>query len=309
MHSTASDGTDTPGRLPRLAKEAGLAAIALTDHDTTDGLVHAKRQAAKRGVRFLTGIELSADPNSVWPDGGELAGVDEVPGTLHILGYGVSWRAAALQAVCERARKARAERNPQIIERLAGLGVRIRLDEVEAEAGDGVIGRPHLAKVLVRKGYARSVHEAFRKYIGRGGAAYVRKDRLDAADAVAAIHAAGGLAVLAHPVQLGLPDPAAVEHYVKALKDHGLDGLETRHSDHTPDTVAQLDRLADRLNLIATGGSDYHGETKPVRLGEVRVDLDVFDRLEDAVNHRGAEAQRRKKEKSLEPQMNTDSHR
>lgn len=293
MHSTASDGTDAPGDLPRLVKDAGLSGFALTDHDTTAGLADAAKAAKRLRIAFVPGIELSADPGSVAPTAD-----DDAPrtGTLHLLGYHVRHDDAGLAALGERLRATRAKRNPEVVGKLKTLGVKIEYEEVLAAAGvpesawgddaaidaTGVIvGRPHIAQVLIAKGYVKSVHEAFAKYIGFGGAAHTRKDRLSAEEAIAAIHTAGGAAVLAHPVQLRLPEDL-LEHAVARLKDMGLDGIETRHSDHAPADTERYADYAKRFSLITTGGSDYHGSRKHVALGSVTATSEQAQRLAEA---------------------------
>ena len=151
-------------------------------------------------------------------------------------------------------------------------------DDAAIDATGVIVGRPHIAQVLISKGYVKSVHEAFAKYIGFGGAAHTRKDRLSATDAIDAIHAAGGAAVLAHPVQLRLAEEL-LEHAVARLKDMGLDGIETRHSDHAPADVERFAGYAERFKLVATGGSDYHGTRKHVALGSVTVSDEVTEAL------------------------------
>ena len=203
-----------------------------------------------------------------------------------------------LLAVSDRMRETRAQRNPEMIARLQSLGVDITYQEVQAAAGvpdsarddDAalsatgiVVGRPHIGQVLVEKGYARSVHEAFVKYIGYGGAAHVRRDPLGADEAIDAIHQAGGAAVLAHPIQLRLPDDL-LEHAVARLADLGLDGIETRHSEHTPAHTEQYNTYAQRFSLIATGGSDYHGARKHVKIGSVTITDTTVEQLLSKTN-------------------------
>ena len=194
-HSTASDGRLTPQQLPRKAVEVGLKTLALTDHDTTAGVVVAAAASEELGLELIAGVELSADPG---PAGG----------TLHILGHFVQPGSEALERLIEQVQRSRRQRNPQIIERLQSLGVSIDWQEVAEVSGEGVVGRPHVAAVLVRKGYAKTIQDAFVRYLGEGAAAYVPKERPDPEAAIAAIHAAGGLAVLAHPIQLRQPDEA-----------------------------------------------------------------------------------------------------
>jgi 3',5'-nucleoside bisphosphate phosphatase len=307
MHSTASDGTNLPEDLPGLARSAGLAAIALTDHDTTAGLEDCGRAAAALGIGFLTGVEISADPTELLTEWGRRArdsGVggdgDARPaprrkGTLHILGYGIDPACAALQETLVSLREARQQRNPRIVANLQELGVQIDMDEVTAlarEVGQGwVVGRPHIAQVLVRKGYAKSIQDAFHRYIGEGKPAYARKDFLPPAQAIQAIHAARGLAVLAHPVQLGCgDDDDRLVDLVKCLRDRGIDGLEVFHHDHAPADVRRFAHLADRLHLLASGGSDFHGDHKAIRLGSQQVPLEIFTRLREACDKRQPQA-------------------
>ncbi|MEM6853937.1 MAG: PHP domain-containing protein [Planctomycetota bacterium] len=293
LHSTASDGTDAPQDLPRLCQAAGLSAFALTDHDTTAGVAACADAARKLKIDFVPGIELSANP--------DLDGDGRPVGSLHLLGHFIDPDHPHLAEISERLRLARAERNPLIIEKLNQLGVRITYDEVLELAapapGNGalgrgafasisseqvIVGRPHIGQVLVNKGYVKSIHEAFAKYIGSNGAAYARRDLLSAAEAIEAIHAAGGRATLAHPVQLELANDAELEHTVARLVDLGLDGIETRHSDHTAGDVKRFGRLAERFKLLTTGGSDYHGSRKSIALGSQRVPWSVYDQLRSA---------------------------
>ena len=244
----------------------------MTDHDTTAGLAACADACKQLGVIFVPGIELSADPGSVRSDG-------ESRGTLHILGYGINDQNETLKKIEVQLREAREKRNPEMVDRLRELGVEITYDEVVALAGGNIVGRPHIAQVLVEKGYVRSMHEAFERYIGMRGAAYVRKDRLSAADAIAAIRNAGGIAVLAHPIQLGIDDPDDLEHVVAKLADSGLSGLETRHSDHDAAEVRAYTELAQSRNLLMLGGSDYHGSRKAVKMGDSGISQADFKTL------------------------------
>ncbi|MEM9347324.1 MAG: PHP domain-containing protein [Planctomycetota bacterium] len=288
-HSTASDGTDNPADLPRLAKQAGLNGFALTDHDTTAGHAAAASAAKKAGVIFIPGIELSvvADPfaeTSPLADGGPTD-----MGSIHLLGYHVRSDNEVLMIIETKLRLARETRNPQIIEKLADQGVRLDYQEVLklAQAGENdaisehAIGRPHIAQLMVQRGYVKSMHEAFAQYLGQGGAAYVPRELPTADKAIAAIHSAGGVAVLAHPVHLGLSN-ADLEHQVARLADLGLDGIETQHSDHEPNDIKQLTALAERFDLLTTGGSDYHGSRKAISLGSVVAPDNCLEQLEEA---------------------------
>lgn len=282
IHSTASDGTVDPAELAVLAKDAGLAAIALTDHDTTAGLVACERACAEAGIAFVPGIELSADPTRIRMS--RTAAQESVRrGTLHILGLFVRHDEPRLLKVQEKLLRARADRNPRMIAKLNELGVRIDYQEVIDEAGGQVVGRPHIAAVLLRKGYVKSIQDAFARYIGEGAAAYVGKDRLSPDEAIDAIHRAGGLAMLAHPVQLRCANLDELRLVVRSLRDAGLDGIETRHSDHRPIDVEQFEQLAAEMGLLTTGGSDFHGSRKNIALGSQRVPFEVYEQLKDAV--------------------------
>ncbi|WP_428387795.1 PHP domain-containing protein [Mucisphaera sp.] len=272
-HSTASDGLTPPSDLAHRAAEAGLEAFALTDHDTTAGVAEAAQAAEKAGLAFLPGIELSSDPFSI---------LDTPPtvrfGTLHILGYGIDPDHPGLNAVCDELKQARDERNPEIVDKLNTLGVRIDYQQVidhATETGSGVVGRPHIAAVLEKHGYVRSHHEAFKRYIGEGAPAYVRKDALSAERAIATLHEAGGLAVLAHPIQL-TRDRDLLGRAVLRLRELGIDGIEVIHPDQKSGTRQGLAHLARKLGLFMTGGSDYHGKEHGAKLGAMRVPLTYY---------------------------------
>ena len=269
MHSAASDGTDPPQALPQLAQQAGLRAFALTDHDTTAGLVVCATAAKKLCIDFLPGIELSANP--------QIDANESPRGTLHILGYGIRHDHAQLAKIQQWLLEAREHRNPSIVKKLNELGVTIKYAEVVEMAAGEIVGRPHIAQVLLKKGYVKSVHEAFSRYIGEGKAAYARKDRLSAKEAIDAIHQAGGVAILAHPIQLHRSNNHDLKHFVSKLWALGLDGIETRHSDHTPRDTEHFQQLATRFNLLATGGSDYHGSRKSVAMGSCQVPYAAYE--------------------------------
>ena len=255
-HSTASDGVCSPRQLAELAKRAGLAGFALTDHDTVAGVAEAADESRKLGVLFVGGIEISV----AYPR----------PGTMHILGYRIDPDSRALAELAAFQIESRDQRNPQVIARLRELGVEITMEEVAALAGSGVIGRPHIARVLVRKGYVSSVKQAFERYLGQGVRAYVDRERLAPRRALELIRAAGGIAVLAHPVQLRTENDAELQRVVKDLADLGLAGLEVMHPDHSAELVLKYSELAGRMKLLRTGGSDFHGiDRKEVGLGVV----------------------------------------
>lgn len=271
-HTTISDGTLTPTELVRRAKERGLRALAVTDHDIVDGVAEAMAVGQALGVRIIAGVEVSADSPY---------------GAMHVLGYFVDYQDAVFQKQLERFRQYRDERNPQIVEKLNRLGMEISYEEVLAKAGEGTVGRPHFAAVLVEKGYVRSVPEAFDKYLKTGAPAYVNKKRPSAAEAIGMIHQAGGLAVLAHPIRLRVKNGAGLNQLVAELTEHGLDGIEVYHSDHPPELVEQLLGLAEKFALVVFGGSDFHGQNKPgIELGEGRGHMRIPESLLEPIERR-----------------------
>jgi predicted metal-dependent phosphoesterase TrpH len=272
-HSTASDGTFSPTDVVQLALEAGVSALSLTDHDTIAGIAEASAAAAKRGLDFIPGIEISAD----FPQ----------PATMHILGYGVDPQSNVLANLTRRLIEGRDNRNPQIVKKLNELNIKITMEEVENEAGGKVIGRPHMAAILLRKGYVSTMKQAFDKYLAPGGLAYFDKERLTPRESLEMILQSGGVPVLAHPIQLRYTNDAELERIVKDLKDLGLVGLEVMHSDHGDPQVEKYTKLADRFGLIKTGGSDFHGTNKTrIKLGTAnsrRVPRAFFETLRERV--------------------------
>lgn len=251
-HTTASDGTLSPTELVRLARGAGLAAVAVTDHDTVDGLGEALEAGRALGLEVVPGIEISAEFQ---------------PGTMHMLGYFIHPDRPVFAEKLRVLQEARRDRNPIIAEKLNALGLAVTMDEVRAAAGGEQVGRPNFARVLLDKGYVSSMGEAFDRYLTKGGPAYVDKFRLSPADSVELIHQAGGLAVLAHPFTLGLGEQV-LETFVADLAACGLDGLEVYYPEHDPDQTRACLELAARHGLAVTGGSDFHGDNKPeVALG------------------------------------------
>ncbi|MCF8043940.1 MAG: PHP domain-containing protein [Desulfarculaceae bacterium] len=252
-HSTASDGTLPPAQVAQAAAEAALAAVALTDHDTTEGLAEFLAAARPGGPELVPGVELSVER----PGGG----------SMHLVGLWMDQDEPRFKQGLERVQAAREQRNPKIASRLQGLGVDITLEEVAAVAGGGQVGRPHFAQVLVDKGVVQNPGEAFGRFLKRGAPAYMEKERLSPGEAMALIRGAGGVTVLAHPGLLQL-HPAVLEQLVKELKDQGLMGIEAYYSEHNPALERRLLDMAARLGLAVSGGSDFHGHNKPgIRLG------------------------------------------
>ena len=268
-HSNASDGTFAPAEVVRLAKVGGLKALALTDHDTIDGLAEAVAAGETYGVEVIPGVEVSAR----YPGG-----------SMHILGLGIDYGNGHLSERLAVLQKARAERNPQIIAKLNGLGVKITLEQVEKISGRGQMGRPHIARALMESGYVRSIQEAFDIFLRNDGKAYVPKFRFPPPEAIAMIRDVQGVPVLAHPFTLNLGSAWALKNTLTELKAQGLAGIEAIYAEHSPEQEALYLRLARELGLLVTGGSDYHGDNKPeLTLGKMRCQERLTYRLVTAL--------------------------
>lgn len=251
LHSTASDGTLSPGALVRRAAEEGFTALALTDHDTVAGIAEAQAAAREAGIRLIPGVELSCGAQK----------------EIHILGYGIDPQNEPLLAFSRHRREEREARAQKMVDRLAQAGMPIPLSRVH-ELASGVVARPHVARALVEAGYASSVSDAFDRFLVPGKCGYVPREDVRVAQAVALIHGAGGIAVLAHPMQLKLGD-MAIDALVREWKGQGLDGLEVYHPSAQNNHAAMLLHLARREGLLVTGGSDFHGEAvRESRIGE-----------------------------------------
>jgi len=272
LHSTASDGTIRPSDIIVAADTENLAAIALCDHDTVGGLQEAEQEASKYpDLRFIRGVEISAVCTS------------KPRGTLHILGLGIDPDARGLSAILGRLRKAREQRNPKMLAKLAELGVDLTMEEVMQcvpgthEEETRVVSRVHIAEALVRRGLVSSIGEAFNKYIAPGAPAWVNKERIQASEAIAAIRESGGMAVLAHPAQLRCQNAAELERMVRTWISAGLNGIECYHPVHDARQTRLCLDLARKHNLAVTGGSDFHGRSSPsVKMGIPRVPVDVI---------------------------------
>jgi hypothetical protein len=263
-HTTLSDGRLSPEELMALAADRGLAALAITDHDTLEALPRAR--AVRSPVELVPGLEMSTSHE----------GQD-----LHMLGYFVDPEHAELRERLVQFRQDRIDRARRIVSRLRELGAPLDEERVWERAAQGVVGRPHVAGALIEAGHALDMDDAFRRFLALGAPAYVARPAFSPAEAIRLIHAAGGLSVLAHP------GSSVSESLVERLADAGLRGIEVWHPQHGFTTVRRLQGLARRLGLIETGGSDFHGSGRNVDLGEVWVPLGVLARLKEAAGVSG----------------------
>ncbi len=259
-HSSASDGSMTPAELVAYAKLKGLAAIALTDHDTVDGVKNALDEGERIGVEVIPGIEISV----------------EYKPEMHILGlFPDKDKYVKIKEELNAIKTGRELRNKKIINRLNELDVDITEEEVKKLAIGDIVGRPHIARVLVAKGYARSIDDAFDKYLSKEGLAYFKRFELQPKDGIRAIRRAGGIPVLAHPVYLKQTYDQ-LDKLIPELKEYGLIGIEAYYSEHSNEDTGKFLRLAIKHNLLATGGSDFHGSFKSgIELGRGRGNLNV----------------------------------
>jgi predicted metal-dependent phosphoesterase TrpH len=268
-HTSESDGTDAPAELLTAAAEAGIRCLSITDHDTFAGFDSIFDLASDHGVRLWCGVELSCLHESK---------------TVHLLGY-FGWQGPPqrFRDWVNRILDSRRERNLKLIDRLNALGCQIALAEVE-QYGRSVTGRPHFARVLVEKGYAKDRNDAFHRFIGEEGSAFVERHGPSLTDAIEEIKVCGGVSSLAHPVRLGMfRSPENELQLFASLREAGLDAIEVYHSDHAGYLVERYSEFAALLGLLETGGSDYHGANKPgIALGSVPVPASVLQGLEAA---------------------------
>lgn len=245
VHTTASDGTAAGREVVELAAQSGLAAVAVTDHDTVSGYAEAAKAGTELGVEVVPGIEIST----------------KYGGAVHILGYYIDPNSDKLRPVLDWVVNDRDERNRKMAELMAADGLPVSYDDMRRRFGD-VIGRPHFADILVELGMANSVQDAFDRYVEKGQRYYIPRTILPIESAVEIICAAGGVPVLAHPFQYKRDD-AGLREIIEYCMAHGLRGMECRYSDYDAEMVAYLERLADEYGLVKTGGSDFHGSNKP----------------------------------------------
>lgn len=286
-HSTFSDGSCTPAQLVEMAHAAGLTALALTDHDSTNG-IESFMAACARPVNGKTllgvpGVEISADIQK---------------GTMHVLGYFLDTTNGPLQEVLTQIRDGREIRNRKIVAQLQAMGMAITWDEVRSYAGEDVVGRPHFSRALIDKGYVKDNDEAFERYLAKGKPGYADRFRLTPEASIGVILAAGGVPVLSHPFTLEL-DSKALREYIKHLKNQGLQGMEVHYPEHGPERFREYQALARELGLIATGGSDFHGAVNPdVQLGVGFGGLRVPDEIAGELARKRDELRREKEARS-----------
>ena len=253
LHTTFSDGTLTPTELVDLCAERGLRVISISDHDSTEGMDEALEAASRHpGLTVIPGIELST----------------EAPGSeIHMLGYYVDCAEPSFQRLLSELREGRVDRGRRMVERLNEMGLRISWERVLELSDGGAVGRPHMAQALVEAGYIRYPREAFERYIGRDGPAYVGRARLAPAEAVRLLLENGAVPVMAHPTyhksEPGLTETEGLRKRLRELKEAGLVGMEVHYGTYTPEEVARLSMLAQELDLVECGGSDYHASGNP----------------------------------------------
>lgn len=268
-HTTASDGLLPPERLLRLAKDAGVGILAVADHDTTDAVDTAAAEGRRLGVEVIPAVEINTDVDTT---------------EVHVLGYYIDHRQPWFQEFLTRLRDGRVKRAARMVEKLNALGISITFERVRAIAG-GAVGRPHVARALIEAGVVKSTEEAFEKYIGRNGPAYIERMKVTPQEAVQIILKAGGIPVLAHPGW------GVREEMIPPLVQGGLEGLEVYYPDHTPAMVTRFLEIAAQLHLLVTGGTDFHGGDLATRVGvgSQYVPVEAVERLKERA---GSKAQR-----------------
>ncbi|MCD4718726.1 MAG: ribonuclease III [Desulfobacula sp.] len=277
VHSTASDGSFSPLEIMTLAKKVGIKAISITDHDTINGIKEILKHPLTTCPEVITGVEISCDPPSGFKD----------MGSIHLLGYGFSVYDKNLNAILDNAKKARAQRNPKIIEKLNSLGFNISIEQVKERFSADQTGRPHIAELMKELGYIQTFKEAFEKYLGKDKPAYVEKYKVSCQQAIQTILEAGGLPVLAHPGLLAFNKSHQIENFLDTLITYGLVGMEVYYTDHDVSMTSFYQKLANQKDLIMTGGSDFHGVfNEGVCLGSGKDNLNIDYSLFQALNVR-----------------------
>jgi len=266
-HTTASDGRLAPFELVDLALQKGLGLLAITDHDSTDGVAPALIHAAGTSLEVWPGVELSTDVER---------------GEVHMLGYFVDPAEVKFQEMLTKLRWSRIGRAQEMVEKLGGLGMSISFERVREIAGEGAIGRPHVAQALVEAGYVENLKEAFDRYLSRSGPAYADRFKLTPTEAVELIRQAGGMPVLAHPMYISRDADFDLSRFVHDLREVGLVGIECYYSDAAPEVVRDLVKVAREFNLIPTGGTDFHGPgVYAAELGDRDIPAESIERMRE----------------------------
>ena len=277
IHSNASDGSYSPAEIVQMSHKLGLKAIAITDHDTIDGSRLANEAGIPSSMNFVTGVEISTGVPSFC----------QASSSIHMLGYFIKLDDEGLNKTLDELQKARMARTPQILQKLNNAGIDICEDDIKALVGDSLPGRPHIAEILLKKKAVHTFQEAFDKYLGKGKAAYVEKYRLEPETAIQVILNAGGIPVLAHPYLLKLKTNEELDALVVHLKDMGLMGIEVIYPEHNLKNMKFYSSLAEKYDLLITGGTDFHGDYKPgiqlgIGNGEFQVSYSIYEKMFEA---------------------------
>lgn len=274
IHSTESDGSLTPAQIVASARHLGIQAISITDHDTVSGVKNALGVSRTLGVGCVSGVEVSAAAPPLF----------DIPGSLHILGYGMDPDHPGLNGMLGRLLKARLERFPKMIEKLNALHIPVSYDSARAFAGKAPVSRPHIAQAMVAAGAVASVDEAFARYLANGKPAYVDRYRIGLEEVISTVSEAGGVCVLAHPGLIRMKSGKTIEELIRRLAQMGIKGIEAYYPEHSLEQTRFFVSLADTLGLVVTGGTDFHGAVRPeIALGSGRGDFsvpaDLWERL------------------------------
>lgn len=266
MHSTFSDGTLTPVQLVERAKQNNVEVMAITDHDNVDGLKEGRVKAKKVGINFVNGIEVSANFRDK---------------DIHILGYFLNLEDEEFLGWLKKLQEKRHNRTLEILKKLSQLGIEISLSEVEKEVLGNVIGRPHIAKMIIKKGFAVTMDEVFDRYLGDGKPAYIPKVGVDMVEVVKKLKANGAVVILAHPHLISHPDDTVV-NIIDILVKSGLDGLELYYPNIDIKKRKKLLKIAKTRGLILTGGSDFHGLNRPgIDIGTGDISIEIFEKMRE----------------------------
>lgn len=274
IHSTASDGSLHPHDILTLAVKLGLRAISLTDHDSVEGVKSILKTWNSPEIELLTGVEISAAPPPSFT----------LSGSMHILGYGMDVDDKRLNEMLDQQQQSRINRTPEIITRLNDLGIAVTLADIQMQTETKQIGRPHIAQWMVKNGCAVSMDDAFDRFLGKGRPAYVEKARIPMVEAIQKIRTSGGIAVLAHPGLLDINSNAGYDQLLIELISMGLQGIEVYYPEHSANQQAFFKHLADKLGLLISGGTDFHGDVTPeIQLGSGKGDLcipyDIYESI------------------------------